>query len=168
VDNGEIGDSREIGVAKRNRAELTVMKWAFASRRRKAAHRRQAMAVHYFHCTNGIDAVFDQAGQDVGADDLLPLAAEQARHLMRGLPGYDGWAAWTVCVHDEFGHMVRIVSFRPPRSPGSTLPRPRRPIPARPAPGEALQACRRGGAEHPRPRLKSSRSPAVGKPRSGR
>jgi hypothetical protein len=100
------------------------------------------MAVHYFHCTNGIDAVFDQAGQDVGADDLLPLAAEQARHLMRGLPGYDGWAAWTVCVHDEFGHMVRIVSFPAAEEPwvDASAPPEAHPRPARA--GEALQACR--------------------------
>ncbi len=97
------------------------------------------MAVHYFHCTNGVDAVFDQAGQDVGADDLMLQAAEQARHLMGGLPGYEGWAAWTVCVHDEFGHMVRILPFPAAEEPwiyaGAVQASPSRAA-------DALQYCR--------------------------
>ncbi len=97
------------------------------------------MAVHYFHCTNGIDAVFDQAGQDVGADELPAQAAEQARHLMRGLPGYDGWAAWTVCVHDEFGHMVRIMPFPAAEEPWAGEPAA---LPHQPRMVNALLACR--------------------------
>jgi hypothetical protein len=96
------------------------------------------MAVHYFHCTNGIDALFDQVGRDVYADDLVPQAASRARSLMRGLPAYEGWAAWTVCIHDEFGHMVRIVPFPAAELPWFETPAP---FPARTPPAaDALHA----------------------------
>jgi apolipoprotein N-acyltransferase len=69
------------------------------------------MAVHYFHCTNGIDMVIDETGRDISAaDEISAQARAVAMDLMRSVPGYDEWWNWSVHVYDTFG-AVEIVDF---------------------------------------------------------
>ncbi len=69
------------------------------------------MAVHYFHCTNGIDMVIDGTGQDIaGVDELSAQARAVAAGLMRAVPGYHEWWNWSVHVYDEVG-AVEICDF---------------------------------------------------------
>jgi hypothetical protein len=69
------------------------------------------MAIHYFHCTNGIDMVIDGTGRDVATGDEMPMQARAvAAELMRAVPGYHEWWNWSVHVYDAFG-AVAIVDF---------------------------------------------------------
>ena len=69
------------------------------------------MAVHYFHCTNGIDLVIDQNGRETrNSDENFSCAQAVAARLMRALPAYDEWSNWAVHVYDEFG-LLDIVDF---------------------------------------------------------
>jgi hypothetical protein len=69
------------------------------------------MAIHYFHCTNGIDMVIDQTGQDIAAvDEMSSRARSVAVELMRSVPGYHEWWNWSVHVYDAFG-AVEIFDF---------------------------------------------------------
>jgi hypothetical protein len=69
------------------------------------------MAVHYFHCTDGVDMVIDHDGRRMGSpDEMVSHAHLVAARLMRALPGYNEWSSWTVHVYDEMG-MVAIVDF---------------------------------------------------------
>jgi hypothetical protein len=69
------------------------------------------MAVHYFHCTDGVDMVLDHNGHRMSSpDQILAHAHAVAARLMRALPGYDDWRNWTVHVYDEMG-TVAIVDF---------------------------------------------------------
>lgn len=74
------------------------------------------MAIHYFHCTDGVDLVLDRAGRDtVGASALGPEAASVADDLMRELPGYEDWERWAVHIYDASGE-VEIVPFTEARA----------------------------------------------------
>jgi hypothetical protein len=69
------------------------------------------MAVHYFHCTNGIDMVIDDRGQEVSsAAEMSSHARSVAAALMRAVPAYDEWWNWSVHVYDEIG-AVEIFDF---------------------------------------------------------
>jgi hypothetical protein len=69
------------------------------------------MAVHYFHCTDGVDIVIDHKGhRTAGPDQILAHAHTVAARLMRALPGYDDWRNWTVHVYDGMG-VVTIIDF---------------------------------------------------------
>ena len=69
------------------------------------------MAIHYFHCTNGIDMVIDGSGRDIAAVDEISLQARAvAAGLMRAVPGYHEWWNWSVHVYDDFG-AVEIFDF---------------------------------------------------------
>ena len=69
------------------------------------------MAVHYFHCTNGLDMVIDKKGQETsGSDEMSAHARAVAAGLMRAVPGYHEWWNWSVHVYDEVG-AVKIFDF---------------------------------------------------------
>ena len=69
------------------------------------------MAVHYFHCTNGLDMVIDKQGQETsGAAELSAHARAVAADLIRSVPGYHEWWNWSVHVYDEVG-AVEIFDF---------------------------------------------------------
>jgi hypothetical protein len=69
------------------------------------------MAVHYFHCTDGIDMVIDDAGRDISAgEEMAAQARSVADALMRAVPAYDEWWNWSVHVYDERG-AVEIFAF---------------------------------------------------------
>jgi hypothetical protein len=69
------------------------------------------MAVHYFHCTNGIDLVIDAEGQETsGSAEISCHARAVAARLMRAVPQYHEWWNWSVHVYDEIG-AVEIFDF---------------------------------------------------------
>jgi apolipoprotein N-acyltransferase len=69
------------------------------------------MAVHYFHCTNGIDMVIDATGRDIsGSAEMSSEARAAAAALMRAVPTYNEWWNWSVHVYDEIG-AVDIFDF---------------------------------------------------------
>ena len=63
----------------------------------------------YCHCSDGIDLVLDREG--IESSDVLLSALRTAARLIRALPSYDDWSAWTVCVHDERGSLVETLPF---------------------------------------------------------
>ena len=69
------------------------------------------MAVHYFHCTNGIDMVIDETGQETSSPgEMSSQARAVAGALMRAVPAYHEWWNWSVHVYDEIG-AVEIFDF---------------------------------------------------------
>lgn len=78
------------------------------------------MTVHYFHATNGRDVVLDRRGRRIGDPDRVAAEAlAQARRLMAALPGYEGWGAWTMLVHNHLGDWVETVPFPAERGAGA-------------------------------------------------
>ena len=70
------------------------------------------MAVHYFHCTDGVDLIVDRRGRDAkGPADIIVGARTVADEVMRAVPAYDEWQNWSVHVYDERGE-IEIVPFR--------------------------------------------------------
>ena len=69
------------------------------------------MAIHYFHCTDGIDLIIDGSGQEIsGADEMSSQARAVALGLMQAVPAYDEWWNWSVHVYDDMG-TVAIFEF---------------------------------------------------------
>ena len=69
------------------------------------------MAIHYFHCTDGIDMVIDETGRETSsAAEMSSHARSVAAGLMRAVPAYREWWNWSVHVYDEFG-AVDIFDF---------------------------------------------------------
>lgn len=65
-----------------------------------------------FHCTNGEDAVFDQAGRLVWNEaELLRCARRVAYGLMRGASAALDWSDWIVDVHDGTGQRTMTLAF---------------------------------------------------------
>ena len=76
------------------------------------------MAVHYFHCTDGIDLIIDRRGRDAANFiELRRKAEEVASEVMRAVPTYHDWEDWAVHIYDERG-AIEIVPFE-----GALLPR---------------------------------------------
>ena len=53
---------------------------------------------HFFHCSDGVDLVLDREGVEIEASDVLWSGMRAAERLIRALPSYDDWSAWTVSV----------------------------------------------------------------------
>lgn len=69
------------------------------------------VAIHYFHCSDGVDLVLDRAGRDTrDPHDLGRQAWFVAQDLMREVPDYTEWSDWSVYIYDEVGQIV-IVPF---------------------------------------------------------
>ena len=69
------------------------------------------MAIHYYHCTDGVDLVLDRAGRETRhLGELRPQAACVAGELMREVPDYADWDKWSVHVYDETGE-IEIIPF---------------------------------------------------------
>lgn len=70
------------------------------------------MAIHYFHCTDGVDLIVDRCGRDARAHhDVLARARNVADEIMRSVPAYREWENWSVHVYDERGEL-EIVPFQ--------------------------------------------------------
>jgi hypothetical protein len=65
----------------------------------------------HFHCTDGLDAVFDLRGRTVAECDLRPVCASVAAELMQGCAAPVDWSAWIVDVHDAYGQHVLTFGF---------------------------------------------------------
>lgn len=73
------------------------------------------MAVHYFHCTDGIDLVLDRTGQDVRSGrDRRQRACQVAEDIMGAIPPGVDWSAWVVSIQDRRGALVEVVPFPQP------------------------------------------------------
>ncbi|MBV9076441.1 MAG: hypothetical protein JO048_03025 [Methylobacteriaceae bacterium] len=69
------------------------------------------MAVHFFHCTDGVDLVVDRVGREVRhSHEVARQARLVADGMMAALPDYDEWQNWAVHVYDARGE-VEIVPF---------------------------------------------------------
>lgn len=69
------------------------------------------MAIHYFHCTDGVDLIVDRRGRDAReTGEVRDRAREVAGEIMRAVPSYREWDDWAVHVYDHRGE-VEIVSF---------------------------------------------------------
>jgi hypothetical protein len=69
------------------------------------------MAIHYFHCTDGIDMVIDETGCEISSSaEMASHARAAAIALMSAVPAYDEWWNWSVHVYDEIG-AVEIFDF---------------------------------------------------------
>ena len=69
------------------------------------------MAIHYFHCTDGIDMVIDHTGRETsGSAEMSSHAGAVAAALMGAVPAYNEWWNWSVHVYDEIG-AVGIFDF---------------------------------------------------------
>jgi hypothetical protein len=72
------------------------------------------MARYRFHCTNGLECVFDAVGDDVRTPERLSHRAEQvAQNVMRSLHVSVGWPKWHVSVHSLSGRRVLVQPFVP-------------------------------------------------------
>ena len=56
------------------------------------------MSRYFFHCSDGVDLVLDREGVEIEASDVLWSGMRAAERLIRALPSYDDWSAWTVSV----------------------------------------------------------------------
>jgi hypothetical protein len=65
----------------------------------------------FFHCSDGVDLVLDHEGVETEASDVLWSGMRAAERLIRALPSYDDWSAWTVSVHDERCSLVETLPF---------------------------------------------------------
>jgi hypothetical protein len=70
------------------------------------------MAVHYFHCTDGVDLVLDRTGQDIRTKrEIHRRACAAAGRLMSAVPPGLDWSNWIVSVHDWHGSQIETVPF---------------------------------------------------------
>ena len=70
------------------------------------------MARYRFHCTNGLECVFDARGAEVRAAGRLSARAERvAADVRRALANRTDWADWRVSVHDLTGRRVLVQPF---------------------------------------------------------
>ncbi|MBB2963508.1 DUF6894 family protein [Methylobacterium sp. R2-1] len=65
----------------------------------------------HFHCTDGLDVVFDLQGRAVAEEYLRPVCVSVAAELMQGCAAPVDWSAWIVDVHDAYGQHVMTFSF---------------------------------------------------------
>jgi hypothetical protein len=70
------------------------------------------MARYRFHCTNGLECVFDAVGNDIRLLERLPERAEKvAQRVMRSSNDQEDWSQWHVSVHDLSGRQVLVQPF---------------------------------------------------------
>jgi hypothetical protein len=70
------------------------------------------MPRYYLHCTDGQNLILDRRGHVLtGEHEVHALAESAATRLMRRLPRYPRWSEWFVCVHNELGEQVLVLSF---------------------------------------------------------
>ena len=70
------------------------------------------MAVHFFHCTDGVDFVLDRVGQNTRtSEDMRLRACLVANRMMRTLSDDLDWSNWVVSIQDRKGMMVDVVPF---------------------------------------------------------
>jgi hypothetical protein len=70
------------------------------------------MARYRFHCTNGVECVFDDIRNDIRVPDRLTRRAEQvAQDVMRSLNDQADWSEWHVSVHNLNGRRVLVKPF---------------------------------------------------------
>jgi hypothetical protein len=70
------------------------------------------MARYRFHCTNGLECVFDVQGRDVRAPArVLAHARRVAIDVRHRLAGQTDWSEWRVSVHDLAGRRVLLQPF---------------------------------------------------------
>ncbi|TXN75255.1 hypothetical protein FV228_04260 [Methylobacterium sp. WL18] len=73
------------------------------------------MARYRFHCTNGLECVFDVRGAEIRAAGRLTVRARRvAADVMRSLSDRTDWSDWRVSVHDLSGRRVLVQPFRQP------------------------------------------------------
>ncbi len=73
------------------------------------------MARYRFHCTNGLECVFDARGAEIRAAGRLTVRARRvAADVMRSLSDRTDWSDWRVSVHDLSGRRVLVEPFRQP------------------------------------------------------
>lgn len=68
------------------------------------------MAVHFFHCTDGVDLIVDRTGRDLKRGEAISRALSVAHDIKLAVPSYGPWSDWAVHVYDERGE-VAIVPF---------------------------------------------------------
>ena len=74
------------------------------------------MAIHYFHCTDGVDLIVDQSGREAcSLAELRGRARMVADEIKRAVPSFHEWQDWAVHVYDDRGE-VDIVPFEGDRS----------------------------------------------------
>jgi hypothetical protein len=67
------------------------------------------MARYRFHCTNGLECVFDAIGEDIRVPERLTRRATQvARDVMRSLDDQADGSEWHVSVHELSGRSVLV------------------------------------------------------------
>lgn len=72
------------------------------------------MARYRFHCTNGLECVFDARGTEVRASArLIERACKVAADVRRTLANRTDWSEWRVSVHDLTGRRVLVQPFEP-------------------------------------------------------
>ncbi|MGH1570685.1 DUF6894 family protein [Methylobacterium sp. P31] len=72
------------------------------------------MARYRFHCTNGLECVFDARGTEVRATSRLIARARQvAADVRLSLANRTDWSEWRVSVHDLTGRRVLVQPFEP-------------------------------------------------------
>lgn len=98
------------------------------------------MARHYFHLTNGEDLVVDREGARTRSRaDIWLRARKVSDALIASVPGYAGWSAWVVAVHDASGRQVMVIPVPSPAGVPDTTARPAGF--ARPSRSRAAEAC---------------------------
>ncbi|MBA9066211.1 hypothetical protein GGQ91_005638 [Methylobacterium fujisawaense] len=77
-----------------------------------AAEEERGMAKYRFHCTNGLECVFDARGTEVrAAARLVDRARKVASDVRQSLANRTDWAEWRVSVHDLSGRRVLVQPF---------------------------------------------------------
>ena len=75
------------------------------------------MAIHYFHCTDGIDLILDRHGRETEAfGDAICTAREIAAEMMQAVPSYRDWDDWAVHIYDNAGPLEVVPFARPTRA----------------------------------------------------
>lgn len=70
------------------------------------------MARYRFHCTNGLECVFDTTGNVIRAPERLTRRAQQvAQGVMQSISDQSDWSDWRVSVHDLKGRRVLVQPF---------------------------------------------------------
>lgn len=70
---------------------------------------------HHFHCTDGRELILDPRGRPMRADDDIRKQAEAvARRLMSEVLISADWSRWMVCIHNDLGEQVDVLSFPVP------------------------------------------------------